>query len=147
MAAAVFVDTNILIYAVDEADREKHRAALAWRAALWKSRRGRISYQVLHEFYVQAVRKDAKRAGGARAEVRDLFAWDPIAPDAAMVEAAWALQDRYQLAFWDALIVAAALALECRYLLTEDLTHGQEIRGVRIVNPFRVEPRELGFGR
>ena len=145
MSDAVFVDTNILIYAVDEADREKHRTALAWRAALWRSRRGRLSYQVLHEFYVQAVRKNPRRTGAARAEVRDLLAWDPIAPDAAMVEAAWALQDRHQLAFWDALIVAAALAQECRYLLTEDLTHRQEIRGVRIVNPFRVEPRELGF--
>lgn len=143
MTAAVFVDTNVLIYAVDESDREKHLAAVAWRAALWRSRRGRVSYQVLHEFYAQALRKNPKRADAARSEVRDLFAWKPIAADAVMVEAAWALQDRYRFAFWDALIVAAALAVQCRYLLTEDFSHGQEIDGVRIVNPFKVGPSEL----
>jgi predicted nucleic acid-binding protein len=50
MTAPVFVDTNVLLYAMDTAEAEKHRAASAWRRELWKSRRGRLSYQVLQEF-------------------------------------------------------------------------------------------------
>ena len=82
MTAPVFVDTNVLLYAVDTADAEKHRAASAWRLELWKSRRGRLSYQVLQEFYVQALRKNPQEADAAEAEVRDIFAWDPVVVDA-----------------------------------------------------------------
>jgi predicted nucleic acid-binding protein len=143
MSAPVFVDTNVLLYAIDEAEPRKHRAALEWRAHLWRSRRGRLSYQVLQEFYVQALRKNPKRTAAARAEVRDLLAWDPVPVDGGVVEAAWDLQDRYSLSFWDALIVAAAHAAECGYLLTEDLTHGQVLDGVRVVSPFEVSPGTL----
>jgi predicted nucleic acid-binding protein len=66
MTAPVFVDTNVLLYAVDTADAEKHRAASAWRLELWKSRRGRLSYQVLQEFYVQALRKNPPGLEGPR---------------------------------------------------------------------------------
>jgi predicted nucleic acid-binding protein len=143
MSAPVFVDTNVLLYAVDEAEPRKHGAAIEWRADLWRSRRGRVSYQVLQEFYVQALRKNPKRTAAARAEVRDLLAWDPIPVDGAVVEGAWHLQDRYRLSFWDALIVAAAHAAGCGYLLTEDLSHGQILDGVRVVSPFEVSPRAL----
>jgi predicted nucleic acid-binding protein len=144
MNAPVFVDTNVLLYAVDTGDPGKHRAAAAWRAMLWESRRGRISFQVLQEFYAQAVRKEPRSAAAARKEVRDLFAWDPIAVDAAIIEEGWGLQQRFSLSFWDALIVAAARIGGCGHLLTEDLSHGQDIGGVKVVNPFRVSPADLG---
>lgn len=143
MTAPVFVDTNVLVYAVDTADAAKHRAAAEWRAELWRSRRGRVSYQVLQEFYVQAVRKNPKSAEAARAEVRDLFAWQPASIDDAVIEAAWGLQHRFSLSFWDALIVSAAQRLGCRFLLTEDLSHGQVLDGLRVVSPFQALPAEL----
>jgi len=143
MSAPVFVDTNVLLYAVDTADPQKQRAAAAWRSMLWQSRRGKISYQVLQESYAQAVRKSPERAEAARAEVRDLFAWDPVPVDAAIIESAWSLQQRFSLSFRDALIVAAARTAECPQLLTEDLGHGQDLDGVVVVNPFRVGPSEL----
>jgi len=143
MTAPVFVDTNVLLYAVDTADAEKHRAASAWRLDLWKSRRGRLSYQVLQEFYVQALRKNPQEADAAEAEVRDLFAWDPVVVDASVIDAAWRLRKRFSLSFWDALIVGAAKAAGCSYLLTEDLSHGQDLDGVRVVSPFRVAPPDL----
>ena len=97
MTAPVFVDTNVLLYAVDTTEAEKHRAASAWRTELWKSRRGRLSYQVLQEFYVQAVRKNPKAADAAEAEVRDLFARDPVDVDAPVIEAAWRLRKRFDV--------------------------------------------------
>lgn len=143
MNAPVFVDTNVLLYAADSGEGEKHRAAAEWRNELWRSRRGRISYQVLQELYVQVLRKAPRRAEAARAEIRDLFAWEPVAVDVSVLETAWSLQERFSLSFGDALIVAAAQAADCRFLLTEDLTHGQTLDGVRVVSPFRSRIADL----
>ena len=66
----IFVDSNVFLYALDEADPRKQQSARHWRAELWKSRRGRVSFQVLGEFYVNAVRKRPAGAEEALAEVR-----------------------------------------------------------------------------
>ena len=140
MTAPVFVDSNIFLYAVDDADPRKQRVARDWRAELWKSRLGRISFQVLNEFYVNAVRLKPAGRDEARAEVRDLLAWKPVVVDAALLERCWKLQDRYRLSYWDSLIVAAAKTALCGFLLTEDLQDGQKLDGVQVVNPFLREP-------
>src|ERR1700690_608747 len=139
----VFVDSNVFLYAFDEAHPDKQQAARNWRAELWKSRRGRVSFQVLGEFYVNAVRKQPAAREEARAEVRDLLVWNPVVTDAALLERGWKLQDRYQLSYWDALIVAAARTALCRYLLTEDLQAGQELDGIEVVNPFLRSPESV----
>lgn len=143
MSALVFVDTNVFIYALDQADPKKQTSARLWRSELWKSRRGRVSFQVLHEFFVKVTQKSPGARDDARAEVRDLLAWQPVVLDAAILERGWKIQDRYQISFWDALIVAAAKAAACRYLLTEDLQADQDLDGVVVVDPFLREPREL----
>jgi predicted nucleic acid-binding protein len=143
MTAPVFVDSNIFLYAVDNADPCKQRAARDWRAELWKSRMGRVSFQVLNEFYVNVVRLKPAARDEARAEVRDLLAWNPVVTDAALLERGWKLQDRYRLSYWDSLIAAAAKAASCRYLLTEDLQAGQDIDGVEVVNPFTRAPESI----
>ena len=143
MTGLVFVDTNVLVYAVDAGDRGKHAVARAWRSELWRRRRGRLSFQVLHEFYAQVLRKDPGTRDRARAEIRDLQAWGPVSPSMVTLESAWALQDRYKLPFWDALIVAAAKAASCSHLLSEDFQPNQDIDGVVVVNPFRTDPAAL----
>lgn len=143
MIAPVFVDSNVFLYALDEADLKKQEAARNWRTELWKSRRGRVSFQVLGEFYVNAVRLMPKAREEARAEVRDLLAWNPVITDATVLEHGWKIQDRYQLSYWDALIVAAAKASSCRYLLTEDLQAGQTLDGIEVVNPFKGGPESI----
>jgi predicted nucleic acid-binding protein len=143
MTAPVFVDSNILLYAVDDADPRKQRVARDWRAELWKSQLGRVSFQVLSEFYVNAVRLKPAASAEARAEVRDLLAWNPVMTDASVIERGWKLQDRYQLSFWDSLIVAAAKVAACGFLLTEDLQDGQKLDGVEVVNPFLRGPASV----
>ena len=76
--APVFVDTNVFLYALDHADRKKQAAARAWRAELWKNRLGRISFQVLQEFYVKATQKWPETRDEVRAEIKDLLAWQPV---------------------------------------------------------------------
>jgi predicted nucleic acid-binding protein len=140
---AVFVDTNVLIYAIDRADEKKHQRARQWSAELWRTRQGRVSYQVLQEFYVTVARKRPAAREEARATVRDLLAWRPVSVDGDLLDRGWALQDRYQLCFWDALIVAAAQAATCSHLLSEDLQAGQDFGGVVVVNPFMRGPGPL----
>lgn len=143
--STVFVDTNVLLYAEDRADAGKHAAARAWLRELWLQRRGRLSVQVLSEFYVNATRKlqPPMPAGDARAELRRFQRWQPRQIDHATIEAAWAIESRYGLHFWDSLILASAQQLGCTVLLTEDLQHEQLIDSVRIVNPFTVGPERL----
>ncbi|MGD8867824.1 MAG: PIN domain-containing protein [Gemmatimonadales bacterium] len=104
-----------------------------------------FSYQVLQEYYVTVTSKlrPGLDAESARNDVRALLAWHPIGVDAGVIEGAWVLQDRYQLCWWDSLIVAAAQVADCRVLLTEDLQDGQELGEVRVVNPFQHAPETL----
>lgn len=141
----VFVDTNVLLYSEDCADPVKQRRSIDWLRALWTSRRGRLSTQVLNEFYVNATRKlrPAMPAGDARAEVRRYQRWQPWAIDHATVETAWAVESRFGLSYQDALIVAAARAQGCAFVLSDHLQHDQLIDSVRILNPFVVGPDVL----
>lgn len=143
MTAPVFVDSNVLIYAVDQGDPKKHDLAKVWRAELWKSRRGRISFQVLQEFYANVTRKWPAAREQAQAEIRNLLAWRPVVIDEQILEAGWRIQEGHKISFWDALIVAAAKSSSCRYLLTEDLQPDQDFDGVIAVNPFRTDVSEI----
>ena len=142
---AVFVDTNVLVYAADPGTGDKHARARGWLEHLAERRAGRLSYQVLQEYYVTVTRKLARpmEAAEARRDVLDLLAWDPVVIDQAVLEGAWEVQDRAGLAFWDALIVAAAMAAGCEALLTEDLQDGQDLGGIVVVDPFARDPSSL----
>ena len=142
---AVFVDTNVLLYSEDGADAAKQGRAIEWLQALWVRRCGRMSNQVLNEFYFNATTKlkPAMPAGDARAEVRRYQRWQPWVLDHATVETAWAVESRFGFGYWDSLIVAAAKAQGCHYLLTEDLQHEQVIDNLQILNPFLVGPDVL----
>jgi predicted nucleic acid-binding protein len=77
MTDPVFVDTNVFVYAADAGDPEKQRKASLWLSELWKSRIGRISFQVLQEFFVTVTHKKPDAREQARAQVRDLLVWRP----------------------------------------------------------------------
>ena len=143
MTATVFVDTNVLLYALDRTDLNKQERAREWRGELWERKCGRISVQVLQEFYANVLRKWPSASELARSEIRNLQAWHPVTVDIKLVELGWKFQDQYQLSFWDSLIVAAAKASASRILLTEDLQAGQELDGIIVVNPFHSQPFSL----
>lgn len=147
MSRTVFIDTNVLLYCFDSRDPAKQAGARAWVAYCWQRQCGRISNQVLNEFYSNARKRfsSAIAAGDARAEVRRYQHWQPWPIDHATVESAWAIESRFELNYWDALILAAAQQQGCGHLLSEDLQHGQEIDGVQIVNPFISTPQQIGL--
>lgn len=135
----------MLVYARDTAAAGKQEAAHRWMEHLWVERSGRLSYQVLSEFYVTVTTKlkPGMDAADARRDIRALTSWRPVETDGAVMDGAWLIQDRYGLSWWDALIVSAAQAAECAFLLTEDLQEGQDLDGVRVVNPFSTPPEKL----
>ena len=145
MDGEVFSDTTVLVYSRDTAEPEKHRKAKAWMTHLWTTRQGRVSYQVLQEFYVTVTEKldPGLDRQSARREVLAFASWRPVTIDARVFEAAWPVQDRYRLSWWDALIVAAAHVAGCAYLLTEDFQDEQMLGTVQVVNPFRISPDRL----
>lgn len=138
----LFVDTNVLVYSADPGMGQKHERARAWLEHMSGEPSGRLSYQVLQEYYVTVTRKltPPMDPGEARDDVRGLLAWDPVVIDGPVLESAWGVQDRFGLSFWDALIVAAAKAAGCERLLTEDLQDGQDLDGVVVVDPFAHDP-------
>lgn len=131
-----FVDTNVLLYVLDEKNPKKRAACQQWLERLWSDHTGRVSWQVLHEFYVNAVRKLGAPTTVARASVQTYTLWQPVETTAGLVERAWYWMDKAQLAYWDALIVAAAERSSCEILLSEDFAHGRRFGTVQVVNPF-----------
>ncbi len=138
MSARVFVDSNVLIYAHDLDAGEKRERASQLLVALWQGGTGVLSTQVLQEFYVNVTRKIANPLPRhqARDLVRRYAVWEVFQNDWDSIAAASELEERYQLSFWDALIVAAAQRLGASKIVTEDLSHGQSLAGVIIQNPF-----------
>ena len=136
---AVFVDASILLCCENGADATKQITALAWLKVLWQGRTGRTSTQVLNEFYLQATQASLPPmpAGDARAEVRRYAMWQPWATDNATLESAWAVQSRYELAYRDCLVIAAAQHLGCKYLLSERMGHEQHYDAVQVITPFK----------
>lgn len=133
-----FVDTNILIYAHDVSAGQKQARARQLIEDLWQSGMGCLSIQVLQEFYVNVTQKVTRPLPVEEAAqiVADLSAWEVHRPRAEDVLEAIRLQERYQVAFWDAMVVASAIALGCQTLWSEDLNAGQAYGQVQVQSPF-----------
>jgi predicted nucleic acid-binding protein len=137
----VFVDTNVLVYARDSSESIKQPLAGAWMTHLWSSGTGRLSVQVLNEYYVNVTRLTPGLATAvARSDVDALRAWNPLPMSQRLVSEAWTISDTFGFSHWDSLIIAAASASGCTHLLTEDLQDGQVVGDIRVVNPFLHPP-------
>lgn len=137
MSDRVFVDTNILVYAHDVSAGKKHETAKKIVADLWTSGLGVLSTQVLQEFYNAITRKVPKPLplNEARKKVSDFSKWDIVTMRAEDIMDAIDIQERYGFSFWDCLIISAAASGNASVLMTEDLTDGQSMLGVLVVNP------------
>lgn len=145
MSSAVrsFVDTNVLVYAFDDADPQKKATA---QRILETGRHGTLvlSPQVLQEFYVTVTRKLARpmREEDAADVVRKLARLPMVVVDGDFVVRALEIQRRWRLSVWDALILQAATVGACSQVLSEDLQHGMRIGDVVVVNPFLETPEQ-----
>ena len=139
MSDKFFVDTNILVYAHDSAQGEKHKRAQALVQTLWESGDGVLSTQVLQELCVNLRRKSAPPPSveETRKLIEDYSTWDVVVNTAESVLQALDFESRYQISFWDALIIQAATTCEATIVYSEDLADGQTYGAVRVVNPLK----------
>jgi predicted nucleic acid-binding protein len=131
-----FLDTNILVYAEDESEPVKRKKAVALILEHKRQRTGVVSLQILQEFFNAVTRKLKLDAGVARYKVEfhsRFVVGEPTVPD---ILAAIDIHRLHSFSFWDALVLRMAKQTGCRVLLSEDMQHGQEFDGVKIVNPF-----------
>jgi predicted nucleic acid-binding protein len=133
-----FLDTNILLYSIS---RDPAEAAKRDRAInLIEGGGNALSVQVLQEFYVQATRQtrsDAIAHDLAAGLIRTWLRFKVQEISVSIMAGALDIKATYGLSYWDAAIVAAARALGCRELYSEDMSHGCELEGITIINPFR----------
>ena len=133
-----FLDTNILLYSISRnpADAAKRKQAIA----LLGQDDGALSVQVLQEFYVQATRPTRPYPLAHQTAVGLVSAWTRFKVQEitlSILTGALQIKASHGFSYWDSAIIAAARALGCRNLDTEDLSHGRAIDGVLILNPFR----------
>jgi predicted nucleic acid-binding protein len=139
MSDRYFVDTNILMYAHDASAGTKHERAKVLVEELWRDRTGVVSTQVLQELSVNLRRKagrplDVKET---REIVADYLTWHVVVNGGESILGALDLEARYQISFWDALVLQAAQASGAETLYSEDLSDGQTYGPVRVINPLR----------
>ena len=138
MNGKTFLDSNILVYSVDQspAEKDKHTRAVELLSAHPDDLV--VSTQVLQEFYVVTTRKLKQPLSEERAAaaVRGISKLDVVSVDASLVLAAVDTSRTAQLSLWDSLIIEAASRAGCQRILSEDLNAGQVIHGVTIENPF-----------
>jgi predicted nucleic acid-binding protein len=132
-----FLDTNVLLYAISRDVAERERAARA--NDLMSGRDVALSAQILQEFYVQATRPsrpDALSHHQAARLVESFLRFRIQEVTTAIMLAALATRQRFQISYWDAAILEASRALGCDVVLSEDLSDGMDYDGVRVENPF-----------
>ena len=137
MNGKIFLDTNILLYSHDSAAGIKHARARVVMDQLWSMRRGVLSTQVLQEFAVNLRRRISPplSARETREWIGQYMQWEVVTNTSRSILNALELEDRYEISFWDALIVQAAESAGAETLYTEDLSDGQTYGSVRVANP------------
>ncbi len=134
---AVFVDTNVLLYAVSTVPDEEKKNGTA-RAILARDDLV-LSAQVLQEFYVQATRATKPDRLAHEAAVNLVESWlrfRIVETTVPLVQQALATAARWRISYWDAAIVEAARRGDCPEVLSEDLQAGMNFAGVTVRNPF-----------
>lgn len=140
MSDRVFVDTNLLVYAYDDSSAVKRATVLTLFHRIFRSGLGVISTQVLQELAVCLRRRVSRPLSPV--EIRKIITelqqeWEVFVNGPEAVLRALDLEDRFQLSFWDSLIMQAAQASFATILYTEDLNHGQTYGSVQVLNPFK----------
>jgi predicted nucleic acid-binding protein len=135
-----FLDTNILIYSFDKGAKTKQSTAKKLILSALENKNGVISYQVVQEFINVSQRKFRVPI---KTKDLKLYLQTVLAPlcethsSIELYESALDIQKGHHFGFYDSLVVASALSVQCRILYSEDMTHGQKIHDLTIINPFK----------
>jgi predicted nucleic acid-binding protein len=135
-----FLDTNILVYSFDSSEPDKQKISRNLIKDGLKEGNGCISYQVIQEFLNVATRRFSTPLSYEDSRIflsTVLELLCEIYSSIDLYHSALEITERWKYAFYDALIIAAALQNKCRILYSEDLQDGQMIQELKILNPFK----------
>lgn len=123
----IFIDTNILVYTLDQKNIEKRDMARKIVKKVVESHQPVISTQVIKEFYVVASSKLKADPIVVKNIIHNFHNMEIVNNDLDLIEQAIDISILSQLSFWDSLIIAAAEKANCEYVLSEDLNSGQKL--------------------
>ena len=132
----IFIDTNILVYTLDQKNIVKRDMARKIVKKVVESHQPVISTQVIKEFYVVASNKLKADPIVVKNIIHNFHNMEIVNNDLDLIEQAIDISILSQLSFWDSSIIAAAEKANCEYVLSEDLNSGQNYRGIKLLNPF-----------
>ncbi|MFP3041572.1 PIN domain-containing protein [Treponema primitia] len=132
----IFVDSNILVYNLDSREVEKQKTARRVLEEIQNTQKPVISTQVLQEVYNAITTKLKIEPLAAKDVLYSLRDMEIVQLDFDIIQQGIDISILSKISFWDGLIIAAASSANCGTVLSEDMNHGQIIRGVRVVNPF-----------
>ena len=133
-----FVDTNVLVYALATGGRDAAKGSKACQ--ILKNEQVCFSTHVLGEFYqavTSARRQSALAHNEAVAWIQLWKRYEVHGIAVPQVDLALESAKRFQVNYYDVLIIATARLAGCHIIYSEDLSDGQDYDGVRVQNPFR----------
>jgi len=136
MKDKIFLDTNILVYSLDQYDKSKMQKSRTILEQVYQNYIPVISTQVMQEFYVAATKKLNTEPVITKNILKQFENFEVVTTPPEMIYDAIDCSVMNQISFWDALIVVSAESAKCKQIWTEDLNTGQTIRGIKIINPF-----------
>ncbi|MDR1452818.1 MAG: PIN domain-containing protein [Candidatus Margulisbacteria bacterium] len=135
--AKIFIDSNILVYALDKYHKKKQLLARQTLKSIVENNNAVISTQVLQEFYTVCTRKLQLAPLRVKEYVHNYSEnLEVVQNSPELIERGIDISIISQISFWDALLIASAEYAKCSELITEDLNAGQIINGLKIRNPF-----------
>jgi predicted nucleic acid-binding protein len=136
MSVRSFFDSNVILYADDKHSRSKQRRSIDLIEEHRRAGTGVVSNQVLQEYFSVVTRKLGLPATAARKKVEFFSRFQVATTRPQDILAAIDLHRLHGISFWDAMIIRASQATGCPVIFSEDMQHGRDFEGTRIVNPF-----------
>jgi len=136
-----FADTNLIVYAMDPAEIEKRVYVRDFLTRIITNHTLVLSPQSLNECYrVVTEKRNLMPGNDAQRLVMALHKYSTAPYNFQVTQHAWHIQDRHGYGWWDSMLLASASLADCTFFLSEDMRHEQEINGMTIVSPFKVDP-------
>lgn len=136
MMSKVFIDTNILVYCIDDNNIKKKNKCRTILHQIESENVGVISTQVLQEYYVTLTKKFTVDPILVKKIIDTFQHFEIVTISFSIIKDAIDCHIVNKISFWDSLIITCAKYAECEKILTEDLNHMQVLDGVQIINPF-----------
>lgn len=145
MNARTFVDSNVFLYAAEEGDPQKSERSAQWLRHLQRTGSGVASLQVMNEITNVLIKRGGMKPEAIFAIIDGYSFFGTAALNDETVAAARLLHFETGYSWWDCLLLASAVELQCTYFLSEDLQDDRQLRGLTIINPFRHSPPQTPF--